>query len=172
MMIKREGAEVQTQPQTGSSPSKEGSSPTPLGCQDTLIIKHQSASWLMDYSAECVFQETGHSYVTLGKLLHPWALSFFTWKKREIMRTMLQSILRVQWVPESRVGYRANASHYHHLIIILLFWFNCWPSKMLCTIFFGNSKDTDLWAWRAEISKFHSTYSHVFCWRKSEYLLK
>lgn len=81
MMIKRDGAEVQTQPQTGSSPSKEGSRATPLGCQDTLMIKHQSASRLMDQCWMCD-SETGHSHVTLGKLLYPLSFKFLHLKKK------------------------------------------------------------------------------------------
>lgn len=64
----------------------------------------------MDYFQKCVFK-TSHSHVTLGKLLHPWALSFFTWKK-EIIGTTLQSVLRVQLSPSFQG--ELNASHYHH----------------------------------------------------------
>ena len=76
------------------------------------MIKHQSASRLMDQCWMCD-SETGHSHVTLGKLLYPLSFKFLHLKKKEIMRTMLQSILRAQWAPEARVS-RTNASRYQH----------------------------------------------------------
>lgn len=48
----------------------------------------------------------------LGQVTLPLSFKFLHLEKK-IMRTMLQSILRVQWVPESRVSW-TNASHYHH----------------------------------------------------------